>query len=427
LQKITFDTCIDKNKKIPDDEWIFGKPSQKNIGNFISSDGASVKCDKVFLKYEYVMNIKEIQKKINPVAEELNDDEICEAPVIIELDNHEKFKDDGGNVLDIETRGERKENYVFFKVSDVEKAFNVNRLHNVCINPNSGYEKEFDYKYFSCNSYIKNVSKSSKKIKVETKMFLTYEGILRVLFTTKNNKTKSFRKWATETLFTAHMGTKEQKQNLSSKLLGVDASVIKEVFNTHSKSVSVVYLFTIGSVKDLKKSMKIDDSFDDDSLVCKWGYTKCLNRRTSEHMKTYGKIKGADLKLKHYSYIDLQYMAEAEKSIKDYVNDFNLGLKYEEHVELLILPQKLINQTKDKYEHIGNKFAGHVSELITKIKNLENENTMLQKDIIMEQKNVEAEKQNTRLSEKDNIILQKDKELLELKLEMAMSKIKVKK
>ena len=65
-----------KNKQVLDDVWVFAKKSQTTEGKWKLSDGLSAKCDKVFIRYEYVMDINEIQKKYNPEEVVLNDDEI---------------------------------------------------------------------------------------------------------------------------------------------------------------------------------------------------------------------------------------------------------------------------------------------------------------------------------------------------------------
>jgi hypothetical protein len=102
---------------------------------------------------------------------------------VIQLEDHEKFKDNDSNILHIETRcTERKPGCVFFKVNVVSIVFDMPKLQDALIHGNSKYIKNIDYKYFSCVSPVKNGTKTSKKIKVENKMFLTYEGMLRVLF-----------------------------------------------------------------------------------------------------------------------------------------------------------------------------------------------------------------------------------------------------
>ena len=64
-------------------------------------------------------------------------------------------------------------------------------------------------------------NQTSKKVIVNKELFLTYEGMLRVLFVSKNGKTRRFIKWATETLFTVQMGTIEQKNKIISSIKGV--------------------------------------------------------------------------------------------------------------------------------------------------------------------------------------------------------------
>ena len=46
----------------------------------------------------------------------------------------------------------------------------------------------------------------------------------------RNKNAERFQDWATKILFTHHLGTKEQKQELSSKLLGVQTKAVQEVF-----------------------------------------------------------------------------------------------------------------------------------------------------------------------------------------------------
>ena len=242
---------------------------------------------------------------------------------------------------------------------------------------------------------------------MKREIFLTYEGLLHVLFASHNDKTKSFRKWATETLFTAQMGTKEQKHKLVSDIMGVYAENVKEVFNKDSHTIPCVYLFTLGTVKELRSSMNIDDSHNDNSIVCKYGFTKDLARRTSEHMKIYGKIKNVELKLKYYAYLDPQYISDGEKSIKDFAYDLDLCFEYEKYDELMILPTKFSKQIKEKYEYIRKKYAGHSEELQNKITQLENDIKYKDHEIELLKHANENEilKYKLQLMEKDNEIL----------------------
>ena len=201
-------------------------------------------------------------------------------PEIIQLDDNQKFKDDNGNIVEIETRGERTVDKIYFKVKDVMSGFMMDRLDDVILNKRRhGYIINSHYKYFNCKKPIKD-GKNTNKISKE--LFLTYEGMLRVLFASHSPNVKPFIKWATETLFVIQLGTTEQKQELVSNVLGVNAKVIKEVFNVDRNTLPCVYLFTLNTVDKLRESMKIDSKYADDSIVAKYGFTKDVSRRTGE-------------------------------------------------------------------------------------------------------------------------------------------------
>ncbi len=52
---------------------------------------------------------------------------------IINLENNEKFHDNEDNIIEIETRGERKVDGIYFKVKDVINGFNMLNLDNTII------------------------------------------------------------------------------------------------------------------------------------------------------------------------------------------------------------------------------------------------------------------------------------------------------
>ena len=188
-----------KNKKITD--YIYAKIKE---GNWIQSDGKSYKYDKILLKKEFVETIKEI----NEPEKILEESKYEIAPDIILLENSEKFKDTNGTIIEIETRGERNVNNSYFKVKDVMIGFEMNKLSDTIIHKDSYFKENEHYKYFNCKKHS-----NDQKITIKKELFLTYEGILRVLFASHSAKAKTFIKWVTETLFTVHLGEKKKKKN----------------------------------------------------------------------------------------------------------------------------------------------------------------------------------------------------------------------
>jgi len=196
------------------------------------------------------------------------------------------------------------------------------------------------------------------------------------------------------------MGTIEDKIKLSASQLGIDAATMREILNIDAKTLPCIYLLILGYVKDLRKSMNIDPKYDDEDLVSRYGFTKDLQRRINEHIATFSGIEGCNLTVKHYSYIDPQYMSAAESDVREYVTSHNMNLEYGKHEELFIIPKTQLKTILKQYQMIGKSYMGHISELVTKIKELETEieierkNHVIElerKDRVLERKNHEFE------------------------------------
>ena len=393
-----------KKKNIDLKYYVYAKYDSKT-NSWTQSDGKSAKLDKVLFRHVYLKTINELglnDQQAQP-NQHNTDETIQKAPNVLELEDEEKFKDENNNIIEIETRGIRYQDQIFFKVKDVSVGFDMPNLYISIIDERNSYMKDIDYKYFMCKNIVENKNQTSKKVSVSKELFLTYEGILRVLFVSKNNKTRQFIKWVTETLFTVQMGSAEQKNTFVSNILGCSAKVVKEVFNADANTLPCVYFFTLGYVKDLRQSMNINDSVSDDTIVGKYGFTKDLSRRTGEHIKTFSKIPNIDLKLKYYSYIDPQYMSNAETDMKELFSSLNLKLKFESFDELVIVPNVYNKIVSEKYNHIGKKYSGHISELITKIKELEEINQKQELNHIIElqkyEKNLQKEQYENKLKD----------------------------
>ena len=379
-----------KKKAIHVNNYIFAKKEMKT-GNWIKSDGKSIKFDKVLITKKY---INENVAEINKDSDKLIKDEkgIEKAPEIIYLEDNEKFRDDEGNVLDIETRGVRDCDNVYFKVKDVSKYFGAERLHDHLLDKKGAYEEKRDYLFFLLNIQSMGGRQTNKQTNKKKELFLTYNGLIRVLMVSRNDTTKKFSPWAIKTLFTAQMGSIEQKEELAASVLGTNAKVVRKVFSKDTNTIPCVYFFILGRVKNLRKSMNIDLKYSDDYLVCKYGQTKDLARRTSEHISFFNKIEGCDLTLKYYSYIDPQYTYTAENDIKESIIALESDFKYENMNELVIIKPGQMIHIEKAFSHIGKKYLGHVSELITQIKELKD--NLEKNDIIHKSEILKIESNN---------------------------------
>lgn len=397
-----------KKKFVKETDYIYLR--LKN-NKFIKSTGKSIRLDKVFIKKSLIDTIPELNN-----GKGITDDGILEAPEIIILEDNEKFFDDKGNTLDIETRGERNRKGIYFKVKDVENCFNLKRLNDTINEKTTNYSNGIDYKYFICKD-TKTLGK--KQIKI---LFLTYQGILRVLFTTRNNKTTKFINWMTDTLFTVQLGTKEQKQMLCDKILGTDLESSRKVVKTNNNNLSAIYLLTLGYVKDLKEEMNLEN-YNDEDIVCKYGRSDDLSRRLTEHKKTFKLIKTANPMLKIHTYIDSNYASKAENKIKRFFKGANKCIKYKDFDELIIINKEFMKNTIEQYSLIASHYIGTQHDTISAIKDIEYSHKMLlmEKNFIIKQQ--ESEIYNMKEMHKLEIEnKEKENEILQLKLTIAEMK-----
>ena len=303
------------------------------------------------------------------------------APPVLHLDDNEKFHDINGNTLEIMTCGERHEDRIYFDMTDVSKAFEMPNLRITLYNKDASYIKGTDYKVFItpkrsvtiCYTTNETSNETSNEKTTNKRVFLTLSGLIRVLHVSRTKNAVHYCKWVTHIVYTHQFGTQEQKEDLAASVLGVSAKIIKTVCNSVSDQIPCIYLFTLGYVKDLRKSMQLSDIYGDDDIVAKYGFTRDLTRRTGEHMKKYGKIKKANLRLMHYTFIDPQYLSNAERDISASVTNFKIRLDYENENELIVIPPNLEEEIKEKYVGIGRKYVGYTDRQIERNKDLQHE------------------------------------------------------
>ena len=279
---------------------------------------------------------------------------------------------------------------------------------SLLINDNIDFIEEYELIY---NKHYKYFDESGEIV-----LYLTYYGTVMVLFNYpyKNEKTNKFVTWATSTLFTAQLGTIPQKHKLVANLLSVSTDAVKAVFDKASHTIPCVYLFSVGKVKDLRKSMKIKDKYDDDSYVYKYGMTIDLERRIKEHEKAFNKIKGAKLELTTSSFIDPQYISKAENKVKDLMAELKYNFSFESMVELAIISDKQIKFVKEQYGIISKLYLGHVADLVNKIKEKDNE-IALMKERHEKELAIERHKNELLAEKHENELLKKEVEILKMK------------
>lgn len=361
-------------KKIPPSEYVYAN-LKLNEWNLSTADckKSQLLISKEWVDIHFFKNTEPDVVPVIPVEpvlpEELPDTETVDAPALLILEDNEKFKDTDGNIVEIETRGERHEDKIYFKCKDISSVFEMPNLNKNIVDKDKGYERNTDYKLFFIHDRLPNgESHAIKKC-----IYLTYEGLLRVLFVSRNKNASFFRKWATKTLFTIQMGTKEDKVKLGTSILNISPKTYKAVFSTYANKFPCIYLLSLGTVKDLRDTFGIDSSTPDDYIVYKYGFTDDLQRRIGEHETKYNKLPNVNVKLATFNIIDPIYMKEAERDIREECNAYEVSLKSDGYNELIVLNEKKLKHTKQHYSRIGREYAGHTAELQDQIVKLKDD------------------------------------------------------
>ena len=315
---------------------------------------------------------------------------------LVHLEESEKFKDVNGTILEIETCGEKTRQGIYFNVQDVMVAFDIPNLDTALGNPNSSYERGIDFDTFFNRGRVINDDPPP----IKKNLYLTYHGMLRVLFVTRNQKVQHFQSWAEDKLFTIQMGKKEDKIKLGTNILNLDIKTYKSVFDTYADKLPSIYLFSLGTVGALRDTFGIDTAVPDDHTVYKFGCTEDLGKRCVQLGDDYNKLTNVQLKLSVFHMVDTKYKFEAENEIRFLCKSFKKNLKTEGYNELIVLDHTEHVMVKKYYSKIGSDYAGATAELQKevlalkdKIRELEHKNDiqreqmekkMMEKDYMLE-------------------------------------------
>lgn len=313
---------------------------------------------------------KEVLNEDEEGQQEQQHQEIENAPQLLHLDDSEKFHDADGNVIEIETRGERDKKKIYFKVKDVSIGFGMPSLYrNICAV--RGYDYGLHYKHMFIRPYFLNVENDT----IKKDLFLTYRGLVRVLMVSRNKNADKFQDWAEEKLFTIQMGTRDQKVKLGAEVLNTSPRTLKAIFDKHASTFPSIYLMTLGKVRDVRETFGIPADKPDDSTVYKFGFSEDLSRRVIELETEYSKLPGVRMQIATFQIIDAKYTSEAENEVRDTCSAYELRVKktIQGKNELIVLDDKQFANMKKLYRRIGDEFAGATLGLQKQIKEYENE------------------------------------------------------
>lgn len=295
---------------VPDADHFFGMEKSPGVWKAFS---ASVTKARILLRPSWVhahmpsMRVNEAGVVVGEVRQRYPD-----APPLLQLEEHEKFRREDGSAMEVETRGERHWERIYYRADDVGRGLGIDRLLDVVLNPDGGYEEGLDYVRFAGPTQAEQI-------------FLTHNGVLRVMFTNAQ-----FQPWVARTLFSHQMGTQEQKMEVVVDSLGMLHEDLVGALNyIGSKQLGCSYFFVLGRVRDLRggKHLPIPADANDEDWVCTYGWTDDLARRTQQLQRDYGRIEGVKLHLLYGTLIDPLFQAQAEEAAAEFFDCVGLRLQ----------------------------------------------------------------------------------------------------
>ena len=344
-------------------------------------------------------------------------------PETIDLEEHEKFRDNEGNVFDVEVVGKREVNCCYFKISDISKMIDLDVQHTV-----KKYEDEDKwFKSFSTLNFSRWVDVPSRKVEGRKVSYLTYNGLMRVIYSSQAGCAYKFQDWANKIVYTAHVGTQKQKKEVIKNDFGLDAKNISKLFNKCSPDFSCIYLIFLGFAKDLRTKFNLTQDVKDDEKIFKYGYTKDFHRRLNEHSSSFKKELGDEfnISIEKFSYIDTKFLSEAEALLSTFYDENKI--EFNGHKEIFHCSIHIEKNFNIIYSLIANKYSGKCSKLNDIIKACENDIKALNEVILnnnkyhsleIKIKNLENKELKEQLDNKDRVHsleLEKMKEQLDNK------------
>jgi hypothetical protein len=198
---------IIKRKSIPDEDYIYGNISKKN--------GWTVVVDKSNPNTKAVLLLRE-EWVVNNIPYMMEDEELAQdnydyppAPEELILNDNEKFRDNEGRTIEIETIGIRTPKGVYFKASDVSKEFNMPNLSITVLNKDNGYDTCIFIKQIN----IENITTLCKIL------YITYRGMLRILYSNNIKQADEFVEWSSNIVFTQPLQYEITKLNRMDQLI----------------------------------------------------------------------------------------------------------------------------------------------------------------------------------------------------------------
>jgi len=234
-------------------------------------------------------------------------------PMVQLTDDDIGFQSDEGFTLNIEMRGERQSDRIFFKAIDVQKCMDLPRVYNTMTYDHTSFVYKNDFVFFAkpnankedigynnvvtkqtnakedfavVNHYTKQTNANTEDSAVQNhytkqtnatkedpaynnvvtkqafacrggsrsdhELYLTFDGLVALLYRSKGGGyARRWTSWASKILFTTTFGTRDQRLEQAANDLRQPVKQLRDLIANSNKAV--VYLIRIGSVKTIRE------------------------------------------------------------------------------------------------------------------------------------------------------------------------------
>ncbi|KAJ3185082.1 hypothetical protein HDU87_002648 [Geranomyces variabilis] len=298
-----------------------------------------------------------------------NDESLAPAPDLVSLTDAQKWSDEDGKPVELETRGELTKTGLLFRAADVAKKL-------LGTTPRNLRKTIYDGDAFVPDEDFIRVRQDNV-----TTIYVTFSGVVRLLYRSRRALARRFTDWATEKLFVLKAGDDNDRAGLAGDILGVPLQTALTILNKCPLPCAQVYLLTLGTVGKLRETMTIANAnAADDHIVVKIGATtRGAATRISEHRLGLGRIKNVDLRFVKAIWTDPLLLFTCEAEVKQYFQShadwifrhsgwetWRDGKRRpaSERSEIFVIPAKELDTVQKLYDAWQAKFGGGYADLL---------------------------------------------------------------
>ncbi|KAJ3159047.1 hypothetical protein HDU86_001946 [Geranomyces michiganensis] len=261
------------------------------------ADGVHKKCNGTGTNISMlggVLRIEDCAKALTPTINVDENSSIASASVqpnsigdnVVHLEDHEKFRDENGKIVEILTRGKRSRHEIYYRARDISVLIADNfeaEDGSSSSKPRVGSKTE-DYVAFRRSEIDGTKDLYLTLLRRGTSICKLAQAV----------RSPSVFDWAVEVAQACHVGSQDQKIQVIAGAARTDLKTAALVFKTFTPPPCGVYLVSIGTLGDLRPSMGIKNKGAPGDLVVKFGITARAgdpnSDRLTEHMADFGAI-----------------------------------------------------------------------------------------------------------------------------------------